>query len=472
MYATMKFMLIFIFTAGIHGFAAAEESWLATQDTTGSSEKATFNVKEFGARGDGTTLDTKAINEAISACAKSSKGTVLFPAGRYLSGTIILKSNVTIQIDNEATIVGTHDLGQYKSYILTEGDPDRPINITVRDSGGWCRALVLGDGVENVRITGSGTIDGSAVVDKQGEEGRRGPHGIFLGNAKHIVISGIRISRAGNYNIIGLDVEDCHFSKLTITEGSDGIHIRRGKDLVIEDCKFYTSDDAIAGGYWDNMKISDCLINSSCNGIRLILPASHLEIANCQISGPGVFGHHRGSKSNPLVYNSLAGIILQPGAWGIGPGKLEDVYIHDIRMRGLQTAFMFVLNEGNSGNNIRVNNLKASGITRNPCSVEAWTAGSSFTNLKLSNIDLSWELNDDANPTEATIARPRTEARSLPFWGIYFRNVNTMQLDSVFLTVNRNQAGKVFGFTEVKNAVFKDVRYSESGMSFKTFQWQ
>ena len=70
------------------------------------------------------------------------------------------------------------------------------------------------------------------------------------------------------------------FHDLEFNEGWDGIHIRGGKNITIRNCRFFTGDDAIAGGYWENMVISDCHINSSCNGVRMIMPATGLTISN------------------------------------------------------------------------------------------------------------------------------------------------------------------------------------------------
>src|SRR5436190_18536299 len=75
-----------------------------------------FNVRDHGATGDGTTHDTAALNKAVEACAAAGGGQVLFPPGRYLTGTIHLKSNVTLQLDAGAEIVGTSDLQQYQNF--------------------------------------------------------------------------------------------------------------------------------------------------------------------------------------------------------------------------------------------------------------------------------------------------------------------------------------------------------------------
>ena len=454
----LKNCLLILILANVFTGYAAEHP----KSTLKNVEKV-FNIKEYGAIGDGKTMNTAAIDKAITACANAGGGTVLIPNGNFITGTIVLKSNITLYLEQDAHVIGTTDISEYKSFKLRPEDPLRPINITVKDSLVWCRALVLIEGVHDVAIAGTGTIDGSGVIDKRGEEGRRGPHGILMGEARNITISNIRVTRSGNYNILGLGVENVRISGVTVTQGADGIHIRRGKNLVIENCKCYTADDAIAGGYWENMLIKDCLLNSSCNGIRVILPATNLEIANCEIFGPGVFGHPRGTADNPLVTRTLTGIIVQPGAWGLGAGYLDRINIHDIRIRDMQTAITFVLNEGNKGRNIMVTNLMATGITNNAGSVEAWPKGSSYENVKFKNINIAYSIIDKALLKTKEIKRPGTESLPRPYWGFYVRNVKDISFENVKLTYAGTDERPVMGFDSVGKVLLSNIKYKSAG---------
>ena len=99
-----------------------------------AADTASFNVRAFGAAGDGATLDTKAINAAMDAASKAGGGTVVLPAGTYLSGTVRLRSNITLWLEPGATLRGTKDLMQYQTAV--EGQV-------------WYDALVLAKGVSN-----------------------------------------------------------------------------------------------------------------------------------------------------------------------------------------------------------------------------------------------------------------------------------------------------------------------------------
>ena len=150
-------------------FALLESAW---------ASQSTFTVRQYGAAGDGTTLDTAAFNAAVSACAAAGGGQVLVEPGRYLTGTIRLKSNITLLLEAGAEIVGTPDLKQYVGFTPPEGNPLAAIPVP------WHRALVLGVDVENVTIAGRGTINGNQVFDPQGEEHMRGPHAVLFGKRR------------------------------------------------------------------------------------------------------------------------------------------------------------------------------------------------------------------------------------------------------------------------------------------------
>src|SRR5947208_8615799 len=154
----------------------------------GVAQPATqFNVKNYGAAGDGSHSDTDAINKAITTASGSGGGTVLIPAGAYLSGTIQLQNNVTLWIDAGATILGTPNLVDYR---WPEGGRE------------WDGSIILANGVHNVALMGRGMIDGQNLMNPRGEEHIRGPHAVLFNNSKDIVVRDITIRDAGNYSLI------------------------------------------------------------------------------------------------------------------------------------------------------------------------------------------------------------------------------------------------------------------------------
>jgi len=189
---------------------------------------ATFDVRDYGAVGNGTALDSGAINKAIETCSTSGGGQVIVPAGKYLCGTVRLKSNVTLKLEPGATIVGTTDLEQYQHFTPPSGTP-------MWGSLHWHRALILGDGVENVTITGGGVIDGNKVFDARGEEHMRGPHGVLFGNSSNITLRDIAIRDAANYAVMLEFTSHVSVRGAKITGGWDGVHFRGWKDRPCRD---------------------------------------------------------------------------------------------------------------------------------------------------------------------------------------------------------------------------------------------
>ncbi|MFO7901946.1 MAG: glycoside hydrolase family 28 protein [Planctomycetota bacterium] len=158
------------------------------QETFSPDAGRAFVVTELGAQGDGIANDTKALQTAINACAKAGGGRVVVPAGKYLMGAIRLRSNVELHLAEEARLVGVDDLDAYLGF--ESGDWGK---------GRWNRALIIGEGLRNIAITGEGTIDGNQVFDPKGEAGMRGPHTVLLSDCENVTLKDVTIRDSANY---------------------------------------------------------------------------------------------------------------------------------------------------------------------------------------------------------------------------------------------------------------------------------
>ena len=353
--------------------------------TVTAADTGTFNVRQWGATGDGKTLDTSAINRTIEACTAAGGGQVLIPAGRYLTGTIQLKSHLTLVLEAGATIVGTSDLDQYKNF-------SPPGETPLADRLRWHRSLILGDGVENVTIAGQGVIDGNKIADPQGEERMRGPHAVLFGNSKDVTIRDISIRDAANYAVMLELTSGVAIRGVKVTGGWDGIHFRGWKDrpcrdIQITDCELFTGDDCIAGWYWQDTLIDHCVINSSCNGIRLIGPANKLIVHDCLFYGPGRY-EHRTSREKHRT-NMLAGLCLQPGAWGSTAGSVDDVHVSDVVMHDVASPLHLSATKENRIGRVTVDRLTATGAYRAAASVESW-ADEAIERVSLSDVSMTF----------------------------------------------------------------------------------
>ena len=422
---------------------------LAGPSATGAA--GVFDVREHGASGDGTTTDTEAINRAVAACAEAGGGQVRFPPGRYLSGTVRLESGVTLFLDAGAALVGTPDLSAYDHYSPPEGTPEAGFRPE------WHRALVLGVDVEDVAIEGPGEIDGNRVFDPEGEERMRGPHTILLGDSRGIRIRGVSIRDSANYAVMLEGCSEVRVADVTIDGGWDGVHFRGWpgrpcRRVSIVGCRFFTGDDAIAGRYWEDTLIADCVLNSSCNGIRLIGPATGLIVHDCLCYGPGRSPHRTSGRTN-----MLAGINLQPGAWDPTEGRLDDVLISDVTMRDVSTPLHLSLKPGNTAGDITVERLSATGVDRAAISAESW-ADSPIERVVLRDVAAEFDGGGTAEQADRPVESPGVDARPLPAWGLYARNVGTLVLDGVRLRLADADARPALIADRVGRLVLDDLR--------------
>jgi len=410
-----------------------------------------FDVRDCGASGDGVTLDTAAINKAVTLCADAGGGQVRFTPGRYRSGTVHLKDHVTLFFEAGARLVGTADLTQYQNPTVPDFMPEARW-------GKWHRALILGEGIEDIAIAGQGIIDGNKVFDPTGEERMRGPHAFVFVNSHNVTVRDVSFVDAANYAIFFEVSSDVDVRNVKFTGGWDGVHFRGApehpcRNVNIVGCQFYTGDDSIAGRYWENVLISDCIVNSSCNGIRLIGPAAHLTIHDCLFYGPGVQPHRTSNRCN-----MLAGINLQPGAWDATRGDLNDVTISGVTMKNVATPFHFLIKQGNTAGRILVSRVDATGVYRAACSVESW-ADAPFRDVTFRDVSVEFEGGGTSQQVPKEIKAPGVDARPLPAWGFYARNVEKLTFENVRLTCTREDQRSMMICDRVEHLTCNGLRF-------------
>ena len=427
-------------------------------DAQTQQSSAVFNVKDFGALGDGSTINTEAFNKAVEVCADAGGGTVAVPAGTYLTGTIHMKSHVTLLLEKDSILKGTADLDAYMSYVPTSERDMKKYDTAYRTR--WNRALILGVGVNNAAIVGAGEIDGDHVFDAQGEERMRGPHTILFAESRNLTFNGFTVKNSSNYAFLGYEIENVVFSNMTFKEGWDGTHIRGGKNIIIRNSSFFTGDDAIAGGYWENVVITDCRINSSCNGIRIIMPSENLTISHCIFAGPGRYPH-RTSRERQRT-NMLSAILLQPGGWVAAPGFVDKIHIHDVAISNMNNPFMFVLNGGNNAGKILVERVKAMDINAHAVSIESWKGGM-FDEVIFRDISIEYVGQPNASSSDASLRQPPADSRPLPCWAWFVRNVKSITLENVDLRYTGTDPRPAFYFDNVFAVNFNGVKYPGSG---------
>jgi polygalacturonase len=242
-------LLFAALTLACAGHSAPARTAPVPAATTASAPRV-FDVRTFGATGDGTTIDSDAINRAIGAAAAAGGGTVVFPAGTYASHSIRLKSHVGLFLDQGAVLLAA-DTGAGRGYDPAEAGPGN----AYQDFGHshWQNSLIWGENVEDVSITGPGRIDGKGLsrgLNPRAEDLDTRPgqanKAIALKLARHVLLRDFTIYRGGHMAILATGVDDLTIDALTIDTGRDGIDVDASRNVRISNTSVNApNDDAI-----------------------------------------------------------------------------------------------------------------------------------------------------------------------------------------------------------------------------------
>jgi hypothetical protein len=302
---------------------AGANSWTVQVDTIDGSDTATLNimvfdstpgqydVKAYGAIGDGTVNDTAAINSAIDAANAAGGGTVIFPAGDYSAASIQLKSHVTLHLTADATIVARSN--GYNDWEYNPYDKD------IMDPAyyHWESSLIWGKNLTNVGIEGTGTIDGSLLLKTSNHVNGTGDKGVGLKLCDGVTIKDVSFWVDDNasfdgphYMFLLTGCDNVTIDNITVQTKRDAINLISCRDVLIENCyldsvrgNFEGGDDAIklgsdySLGYVRasyNITVRNCNIMAGTNalqfGTETIGPFSNISFENITITYAGKAG--------------------------------------------------------------------------------------------------------------------------------------------------------------------------------------
>ncbi|MHB0958041.1 MAG: glycoside hydrolase family 28 protein [Pirellulaceae bacterium] len=283
-----------------------------------------FDIRAFGAVGDGMHLDTQAIQAAIDKCSAQGGGTVFVPPGNYLTGTLFLKSNVNMHLASTATILGSTDLTHYATDI-------EPCGFVTAAHINKC--LLYAADAENISLSGSGVIDGQggsfASVAPDGSAGER-PMLMRLARCRRLSLEGLTLQNAAAWCAHFLRCADVRVHRITIMNrakyNNDGIDLMGTRNVTISDCLLFCEDDAI------------CLQDMFDDA-----PVRNIVITNCVMStrwaAVRTGGAHRGGIRDVTVSNCVihdtwgCGIKLQIS----GNATMENMTFSNIVMRNVSS---------------------------------------------------------------------------------------------------------------------------------------
>ena len=254
-------------------------------------EPEALDIRDYGAIGDGHTINTASIQKAIDHAHKLGGKEVFIPQGTFVTGTIYLKSNVTLRLMEGSILLGSPHL---EDYPLNELETIR--SYTERYSK---KALIYAEGHNDIAIVGRGTIDGNNGSTEFGEaeRGSDKPLGIKLVSCKGVTIRGVRIVQAGLWLQHYLNCEDLKIQGITaINHGhftNDGLDIDGCRNVLIENIYIDSHDDALVfkstgPAACENITVRHCILKSHCHGLKFGTETTggfrNIDISNIQIS--------------------------------------------------------------------------------------------------------------------------------------------------------------------------------------------
>jgi polygalacturonase len=472
------------------------------QDSAPAGEPARnlFDVRKYGATGDGKTLDTEAVNRAIEAAAATGGGVVVFPAGSYLCFSIHLKSQVHLLLEQGSAIVAADspmpgDLTGYNGGVYDAAEPNTAWD-AYQDYGHnhWHNSLLWGEDIHDCSITGSGLIWGRGLSNGRGRKGDGAPFkaeqagagnkAIALKNCRNVLLRDFAILKGGHFGLLLTGVDNLTIDNLKIDTDRDGIDI---------DC-------------CQNVRVSNCTVNSpwddgicpkSSYALGYARPTRNVIISNCWVTGyyelgsvldgtfkkfvPGVVDHPTGrikcgTESNGGFINITISNCVFEGCQGyalesVDGALLEDITITNTTMRDLASGPIFMRlgarlrgpkesTKVGTLKRILISNLECYNAPQEVSSILNGIPGYPIEDVKLSNIYI--ETVGGATAGMAQIQPPELEAAypeprmfgPMPASGFFLRHVRNVEMSHVEIANATADARPAFYLADVERADF------------------
>ena len=456
----------------------------------GAGTSYIFNVKMYGAVGDGKTIDTPAINAAIEAASAAGGGTVLLPSGTYLCYSIRLKSNIALYLENGTTIVAADG----NNYDAAEPNPWEKY----QDYGHnhWKNSLIWGIDLHDIAILGGGLIDGSKLAhssrfgakETQEDAPGLGNKTIGLKSCHNVILRDFKILNGGHFGILATGVDNMTIDNLIIDTNRDGMDIDCCKNVRVTNCTVNSPlDDGIcpkssfALGYaraTENLTISNCMlagsyvIGSVIDGTWKKYPPEKTNIGRtgrikCGTESTGGF---KNITVTNCVFDGSAGIALETA----DGAQLEDVTFTGITMRDCTNTPIFLricrrmrAPEGTPIGSIKrvilSNFTSYNGVSDFACEIMG-IPGHMVEDVKISDMYLHHQGGGTAET--AKLVPPEDEGKYpdprrfglLPAHGFFVRHAKNIEFSNIELAYDKPDARPAFWLSDVDGADFFRVK--------------
>lgn len=456
-----------------------------------------FNVRDYGARGDGKSLDSPAINHAIEAASNAGGGTVVFPAGIYLSYSIRLKSRVALELGIGSTIVAADPPSQNGAEGYDLAESNEPWE-AYQDFGHnhWHNSLIWGEDLEDVSVYGAGLIWGKGLSRGEGA----GPvaevpgvanKAIALKNCRRVLLRDFSILHGGHFGVLATGVHNLTIDNLKIDTQRDGIDVDCCRNVRISNCTVNSPwDDAIclkssyALGYacdTEMVTISDCMVSGSyLEGA--VLDASFKRFpstADVDRNGRIKFGtESNGGFKNITITNCVFDGCFGIALLSVDGAQIEDVSISNITMRGTVASPIFLRlgsrMRGPAGTPVgyirRVNmsNIVSSSPSSQICSMLAGIPGHPIEDVKISNILIQHP--GGGTRKDARLQLPEKEKDypeptmfgTTPAHAFYLRHASRVEITDFKVVTQDPDDRPCFVLEDVHNVEFTNIRFPDA----------
>jgi polygalacturonase len=426
-----------------------------------------FRVADFGAVGDGKTVNSAAIQKAIDACSAAGGGVVLVEKGDYVTGTIDLKDGVMLEIAGGARLLGSTHIADYP--------PRVPKHETVMDT--WMKltqSLIYAEGCERVGIRGDGVIDGRG--SNQNFPGKNGigampdrPFLIRMIECRKVVLDGIHLRNAASWMQNYLACDDLVFQRVKIENlanwNNDGFDIDGCRDVIVRDCFVNSEDDGLCfkGASlrdMENVLVENSTIYSTCNAIKFGTDSQagfrNVLIRNVVIGGPPAsLPVHADSRRRP----GISGI-----SWlVVDGGTVENILVRDVKLD--RTESPFCLRLGDRGRvkpampkpapgklrRLVFENIQGDGNGRRG-SIISGIPGAKVEDVVFRNLALTMAgggTEEDAARSVPEIVAAYPDAfsfgKTVPAFGFWLRHADRIAFDNVKVAGEKTDARPEFG---------------------------
>lgn len=453
-------------------------------------ENRVYNVLDFGAIADGVTINSKAVQAAIDECSSKGGGTVLFADGEYVLSTVFLKSNVRIQIDKSAKVLGAPSFYDY----APQEEVDYPLYQDASHSY-FDHSMFVGKNCDNIVFTGGGEIDMRSVWDEDNVRGigGRGPKPIALRECNNVKIYDLEINNATDLAIYFAGCEDVEIFNIKMRVYIDGISPDNCKNVYIHDCDVESGDDGIVFkssytlnrlGECRDITVKNCRVKSRCSAVKFgtetnggfynvvidnvdVRETRITAIAIESVDGAIIDGL---TLKNMHIRNAGAPLFIHLGLRMRGPagrdiGRIRNITLENIVAEGPYEpweAIAWNMRTHHIGDTLQYpwdftsDHVYGPQLTSNVCGLPEIP----LENIVLRNVKFvvegnvfEWrkEVPDNANgyPEVHIYGRP------LPAYGIYFRHINGLVLDNVTAETYKADGREAFMFEDVENLIIK-----------------